>query len=151
MPDLSLTSPSFGDGEPIPDEHGYSVDNTNPPLEIAGVPEEAESLALVVDDPDAREPAGKIWDHWVVWNLDPSLSELPSGWSPTDAREGQNDFGETGWGGPQPPDGEHTYRFLLYALDEELDLEPGADKDDLFDAVEGHVVEKDELTGTYAP
>ena len=151
MPDLSLASPSFDDGEAIPDEHGYSAENTNPPLEITGVPAEAESLALVVDDPDAREPAGKIWDHWVVWNVDPSLSEIPAGWTPTNALEGTNDFGETGWGGPEPPDGKHTYRFLLYALDDELDLEPGVDKDEFFDAAEGHVVAKDELTGTYAP
>ncbi len=151
MTDLSLTSPAFDDGERIPDEHGHSAKNTSPPLEIDGVPSEAESLAIIVDDPDAREPAGKIWDHWVVWNVDASTSEIPAGWDPTDAVEGRNDFGETGWGGPQPPDGEHTYRFLLYALDEELDLDPGATKDDLYDAVEGHVVEKAELTGTYAP
>jgi len=151
MADLSLGSPSFEDGGPIPDEHGYSAENTNPPLEITGVPDEAESLALVVDDPDAREPAGKIWDHWVVWNVDPSRGELPAGWRPTDATEGDNDFGESGWGGPQPPDGEHTYRFLLYALDEELDLDPGASKDDFYDAAEGRVLEKDELHGTYAP
>lgn len=151
MEDLSLGSPLFEVGGPIPDDHGYSAENTNPPLEIIGVPDEAESLALVVDDPDAREPAGKIWDHWVVWNVDPSREVIPEGWRPTGATEGQNDFGETGWGGPQPPDGEHTYRFLLYALDEELDLGPGASKDDFYDAAEGRVLEKDELHGTYAP
>lgn len=151
MTDLSLRSQSFEDGGPIPDKHGYSADNTNPPLRIEGVPDEAESLALVVDDPDAREPAGKIWDHWIVWNVDPSLSEIPEGWMPRNATEGQNDFGETGWGGPQPPDGEHTYRFLLYALDEELDLGPGASKDEFYDAAEGCVLEKDKLYGTYTP
>jgi hypothetical protein len=151
MADLTLTSPAFDDGDSIPEEHGYSAENTNPPLQIDGVPTGAESLALVVDDPDAREPAGKIWDHWVVWNVDTELSEIPAGWLPTNAVEGQNDFGETGWGGPEPPDGEHTYRFLLYALDEELDLETGADKDDFFKAAEGHVVEKDGISGTYAP
>lgn len=151
MTEMTLTCTSFEDGERIPDEHGYGVENTNPRLEISGVPDEARSLALIVDDPDAREPAGKIWDHWLVWNVDPSTTVAPEDWDPTDAVEGRNDFGERGWGGPKPPDGEHTYRFLLYALDVELDLEPDADKDDLYDAAEGHLVEKATLEGTYAP
>lgn len=151
MTDLTLTSPTFDDGGRINPEHGHNAANINPPLAIAGIPDEANSLALVVDDPDAREPTGQIWDHWVVWNVNPSRTEIPDGWSVENAMEGGNDFGETGWGGPAPPDGEHTYRFLLYALDDELSLEAGSTKDDLYDAIEGHVLEKTELDGTYAP
>jgi Raf kinase inhibitor-like YbhB/YbcL family protein len=151
MASLRLTSPAFAEGGTIPDEHGYSANNTNPPLEIRDIPLEATTFALIVDDPDAREPAGKIWDHWVIWNIPADTTEIPVDWNAAGAIEGQNDFGETGWGGPKPPDGEHTYRFLLYALDTDLSLQPGARKDDVYDAVQGHVVEKSELSGTYAP
>jgi len=149
MADLQLRSPAFDDGERIPEEHGYSAANTNPPLEIENVPSDASSLLLIVDDPDAEEPAGKVWDHWLVWNIPPNVGEIPAGWEPDEATEGQNDFGEVGWGGPSPPDREHTYRFLLYALDTTLDLSPAADKDDVYDAASGHVVEKAQLNGTY--
>ncbi len=148
---MELASPAFGDGEAIPERHGYTEADANPPLELSDVPDEAESLALVVDDPDAREPAGKVWDHWIVWNVDPDRTEIPEDWDTEDVVEGQNDYGEVGWGGPNPPDREHTYRFLAYALDDELDLQRGAKKDDLYDAAEGHLVEKAELEGTYAP
>ncbi|PSP65092.1 YbhB/YbcL family Raf kinase inhibitor-like protein [Halobacteriales archaeon QH_8_67_27] len=153
MADLQLTSPAFEDGARIPEEHGYTAENVNPPLEISGVPSSAESLLVVVDDPDAREPAGQIWDHWVVWNVDPDRESIPEGWDPSvdDAVAGENDYGETGWGGPNPPDREHTYRFLLYALDEPLDLARDATKDDIYDAAEGCVVGKANLEGTYAP
>jgi Raf kinase inhibitor-like YbhB/YbcL family protein len=77
MTTLQLTSPAFANGDPIPDKYGYTAENVNPPLEISGVLEETKSLALVMDDPDAVEPAGKIWDHWVVWNIDPTTSTIP--------------------------------------------------------------------------
>jgi len=149
MPDLELSSPAFDDGARIPDEYGYAEANTNPPLDIVGVPDDAESLALVVDDPDAEEPAGNVCDHWVVWNIPADSSTIPEDWTPAAATEGQNDYGETGWGGPNPPDREHTYRFLLYALDTTLSLSPSATKDDVYDAASGHVVSKAELNGTY--
>lgn len=153
MADLFLSSPAFDDDERIPEKYGYTAANVNPPLTVEHVPQSAESLVLVVDDPDAREPAGKIWDHWVVWNIDPEISSIPAGWDveASGATEGQNDFGETGWGGPNPPDREHTYRFLLYALDTTLDLGHSATKDDLYDAAEGSVVGKASFKGTYAP
>ena len=149
MADLELSSPAFDDGQRIPEKYGYAAENVHPPLEIADVPDAADSLALVVDDPDAREPAGKVWDHWVVWNIPPETESLPAGSMPAAADEGENDFGETGWGGPNPPDREHTYRFLLYALDTTLNLPKDTTKDDLYDAASGHMVGKSELTGTY--
>ncbi|MFB6110850.1 MAG: YbhB/YbcL family Raf kinase inhibitor-like protein [Halodesulfurarchaeum sp.] len=148
---LRLSSPAFADGEAIPDRYGYTAQNVNPPLEIEGVPAETESLALVMDDPDAVEPAGKIWDHWVVWNVDPELRSIPEDWDATGAREGRTDFGETGYGGPNPPDREHAYRFRLFALDTRLDLESGATKADLEAAIEGHVLAEASLTGTDTP
>ena len=151
MTELRLTSPAFDNGEPIPDRYGYTAANVNPPLSISGVPDGTASLLLLVDDPDAVEPAGHIWDHWLVWDISPGREEIPEEWSPETATEGQNDYGEQGYGGPNPPDGEHTYRFRLYALDAELGLSPAATRDDVADAVTGHVLAKDTLKGTYAP
>jgi Raf kinase inhibitor-like YbhB/YbcL family protein len=150
---MELSSPAFRDGNPIPAEHGYTERNVNPPLEIAAVPSGAVSLVLVVDDPDAVESAGNVWVHWLVWDVDPTRKRIPADWS-TDtsaAVEGENDYGEIGYGGPNPPDGEHTYRFRLFALDDELGLDAGATRDDLERAMEGHVIESTTYEGTYAP
>jgi Raf kinase inhibitor-like YbhB/YbcL family protein len=153
MGNVHLTSNAFEDGERIPDEHGHDYEDRSPPLSISGVPDDAESLALIVDDPDAMEPAGKIWDHWVVWNIPPGVDEIPAGWNPAtdNASEGMNDFGERGYGGPAPPDREHTYRVMLYALDTQLELPSSATKDDLENAMGGHVLDETLLEGTFAP
>jgi len=153
MSDLHLSSPAFEDGERIPEEYGYTERNVNPPLTVEGVPAAAESLALVVDDPDAREPAGTVWDHWLAWNLPPDTAAIPEDWSAdaAGATEGQNDYGEHGYGGPNPPDREHAYQFRLYALDTTIGLSASAKKSDLQDAMTGHVVADATLEGTYAP
>jgi Raf kinase inhibitor-like YbhB/YbcL family protein len=150
---LELTSPAFDDGDPIPEEYGYDERNENPPLEIEDAPDETESFALIVDDPDAVEPAGKIWEHWLVWDISPETRTIPEDWDPeiAGATEGENDFGERGYGGPSPPDGEHTYRFELYALDTELGLSESADADELREEMKGHVIQKTVLHGTYTP
>ena len=149
MNQLTLTSQTFEDGEQIPGQYGYEAENVNPPLEIGNVPEAAESLALIMDDPDAVEPAGKVWDHWVVWNIPPSTATIPKGWDADGATEGTNDYGEVGYGGPNPPDREHTYRFRLFALETTLDLPAETDADSLESAMEGHVIEQTLLEGTY--
>ncbi|WP_226041804.1 YbhB/YbcL family Raf kinase inhibitor-like protein [Natrinema sp. DC36] len=151
MGDFTLESPAFDDGDRIPEEYGYTKDNVNPPLEIDGVPDGAEALALVVDDPDAREPAGKVWDHWVVWNVSPETGMLPEDWQSDEVTVGTNDWGERDYGGPNPPDGEHTYRFILFALDTTLDLGPDAGADDPESAMDGHVLDRALLEGTYRP
>lgn len=151
MAPFTLSSPAFDDGAPIPEEYGYTERNVNPPLSVAGVPEGTESLAIVMDDPDALDPAGKIWDHWALWNVPPGVESIPEDYDATAASEGRNDFGEVGYGGPNPPDRVHTYRFVLYALDRDLDLTAGATKAALEEAVAGHVLAEAELTGTYAP
>jgi len=153
MSDLRLASSAFADGEAIPDRFGYRRENVNPPLTIDGVPDEAAALALIVDDPDAVEPAGKVWDHWVVWNIPSDTESIPEDWdaAAAGAVEGRTDYGERGYGGPNPPDREHSYRFRLSALDDRVDLDSGATSDDLRAAMEGHVLAEAELTGSYAP
>jgi Raf kinase inhibitor-like YbhB/YbcL family protein len=148
---MELSSPASRDGDPIPGEYGHTESNANPPLETDGVPDGAESLALVVDDPDAVAPAGKVWDHWVVWNVDPDVDRIPEDWETDAAVEGRNDFGETGYGGPDPPDRRHTYHFSLSALDTTLGLAAGATKGDLENAMDGHLLAEAELRGTYVP
>ena len=144
---MRLTSPEFKDGEELPEKVGYMEENVNPQLEIEEIPEETVSLVLIMDDPDAVEPAGKIWDHWIVYDVDPSTEKIESGESP--GTEGMTDFRETGYNGPNPPDGEHTYVFKLYALDTELGLPQGASKEDVENAMEGHIIKKIELKGRY--
>jgi Raf kinase inhibitor-like YbhB/YbcL family protein len=104
-------------------------------------------LVLIIDDPDAIEPAGKIWDHWINYDIDPSNTEINSGDSP--GTEGMTDFRETGYNGPNPPDGEHMYRIRAFALDTELGLPKGASKEEVEDSMEDHVIEKAELKGRY--
>ena len=146
MGDLKLTSSAFEDGGEIPRECGYKNGNEVPPLAINGIPEGTKSLTLIMDDPDAMGAVGKVWVHWIVWNIDPTATE-----SLQDATEGMTDFGEVGYGGPAPPDKRHTYVFKLYALDCELDLPNESTKTDLEKAMEGHIIEQATLTGTYAP
>ena len=147
---MQLTSSAFSDGGEIPRECGYKNGNEQPGLASMGIPDEAKSLALIMDDPDAMGAVGKVWVHWVVWNFIPDelndhnlRNEL--------AVEGMTDFGEVGYGGPAPPDKRHTYVFKLYALDCKLDLDRGSTKADVEKAMEGHIIEQATLTGTYAP
>jgi Raf kinase inhibitor-like YbhB/YbcL family protein len=153
MSELSLSSPAFVDGDRLPERCGYREANVNPALEIDGAPENTESFVLILDDPDAMESAGKVWEHWVVWNLPPGTDTIPESWdsSSSSALEGENDYGEVGYGGPDPPGREHAYRFGLYALDAVLDVQAGAAKNDVTRGMHGHVLAHAELEGTYAP
>jgi hypothetical protein len=149
--DLRLTSSAFADGEAIPAKYGRNAENVNPPLSIAGVPTATASLAIVVDDPDAVEPAGKVWLHWFVWNIPPDVRTIPEDWTPKNAVEGENDFGESDYGGPAPPDTAHMYRFKCYALDTKLDVPASASIEVVGKAMAGHVLAQTQLTGTYSP
>lgn len=149
--DLRLTSPAFDDGGGIPATYGRQAANVNPPFGIESVPDSAASLVLVMDDPDAVPVAGKVWVHWLVWNIPPGTTTIPEGWEPTDATVGVNDFGMIGYGGPDPPEDPHTYRFKLFALDTTLDLERGESVSALGSAMTGHIVAQTALTGTYSP
>jgi len=143
----SVSSPAFEDGGQIPVEYGRDGENVNPPLSIRGVPEEAESLAVVLDDPDA--PGGGFL-HWLVWNVDPRRTTIPEGWEPEDATEGTNDFGNKGYGGPAPPS-EHRYRFKLFALDALLDMSASASKAEVGREMDGGVLAAAQLDGRYVP
>lgn len=151
MGDLILESTAFSRGGEIPRKHGYKNENVSPPLKINGVPSEAQSLVLIMDDPDAQKAVGKIWVHWVIWNIDPNTTEIPESLVPTGAVEGKTDFGKIGYGGPAPPDKRHTYIFKLYALNTKLDLPQESTKSDVEKAMEGHVLTHTTLEGTYTP
>jgi Raf kinase inhibitor-like YbhB/YbcL family protein len=141
---FEITSDAFESGGTIPSRHACDGENVSPPLAFSGLPEGTRSLALVVDDPDA--PVG-TFTHWLAWGIDPSADGLGQGQAAP--REGRNGFGTTGYAGPCPPHGHHRYFFRLHALDAELDVEPGADRDQLDRALEGHVLETAELVGGY--
>lgn len=143
--DLALSSPAFADGASIPVAYSRDGENVNPPLRVSGVPERTGSLALVVDDPDA--PGGPFV-HWLVWNIDPAVRDIPPGWDP-DATVGENDFGNRGYDGPDPPRGTHTYRFKLYALSTRLDLPTKTTMRELGRAMAGSVLAATQLTGEY--
>ncbi|MEW6044563.1 MAG: YbhB/YbcL family Raf kinase inhibitor-like protein [Thermoproteota archaeon] len=148
---LILQSPAFKDGREIPKKYGYKHDNVSPPLQIKDVPQGAKSLVLIMDDPDAMGAVGKLWVHWVVWNIDPQISEIAESSTPKGADEGTTDFGEIGYGGPAPPDKRHTYVFKLYALNSKLSLQKGANKKQVESAMQDHIIAQTSLCGTFAP
>jgi len=162
---MRLTSSAFDDGDEMPIELGYKNGNETPALSINGIPEGTKSLALIMDDPDAMGAVGKVWVHWVVWNIQPNQNDYASGGRHDEIedlqthqndnmemyREGMTDFGKAEYGGPAPPDKRHTYVFKLYALDSMLDLHGESSKTDVEKAMEGHIIEQTQLTGTYAP
>lgn len=149
---LSLTSSAFSSGDGIPRKYSCDGDDLSPPLAWGDVPQNAAGLVLIVDDPDA--PAG-TWVHWVLFNIPaetqalledvPAEAELPDG-----STHGANSWKRLGYGGPCPPGGTHRYFFKLYALDAQLSLEAGVTKQDVLDAMEGHVLAQGELMGTFS-
>jgi len=151
MGDLTLQSSAFSDGAEIPRKHGYKQDNLSPPLSIRGVPQNTQSIALIMDDPDAQAAVGKVWVHWTLWNISPNVNEIAESSTPSDSVEGKTDFGEIGYGGPAPPDKRHTYVFKLYSLDSKLDLPEGSSKAQIEEAMQGHILDDTVLKGTYAP
>lgn len=147
---LSLTSPAFAHHTRIPRAYTCDGDDISPPLKIAGVPAGAKALVLIMDDPDVPKhlrPDG-MWDHWVVWNIPPTTTEIPEGKEPQGVG-GNNSWGRTGYGGPCPPDREHRYFFKLYALDTMLQLPAGASKKEAEKALQGHILAQAELVGLY--
>ncbi|MDA2933605.1 YbhB/YbcL family Raf kinase inhibitor-like protein [Acidobacteria bacterium AH-259-D05] len=148
---FQLTSTSFNAGEHIPRKYSCDGEDVSPPLTWSDAPKGTESLALIVDDPDA--PVG-TWVHWVLYNLPAKIHALPEGISPDaeladGGRHGTNSWGRLGYGGPCPPGGTHRYFFKLYALDMVLDLAVGSDKEQLLKAMEGHTLAQTELMGRY--
>jgi Raf kinase inhibitor-like YbhB/YbcL family protein len=149
---LKVTSSAFAEGQAIPVQYTGQGRDVSPPLSWEWPPVGTKSLALICDDPDA--PVG-TWVHWVLYNLPPTVTELPEAVPATDtlasgAKHGLNDFRRVGYGGPMPPPGPaHRYFFKIYALDTEVTLKPRASKADLEKAMKGHVLAQGQLMGTY--
>ena len=149
---IDISSVAFAQGQPIPAEYTCDGKNVSPPLRWANVPAAAKALALICDDPDA--PRG-TYVHWVLFDLQPAVRELPAGVPTTErlqngARQGKHSGGRVGYTGPCPPSGTHRYFFKLYALDRALELKGTPTKDELLAAMEGHVIGRGELMGTYS-
>lgn len=150
---LTLTSTAFDAGGPIPPIYTCDGNDISPPLAWSGAPAGTKSYALIVDDPDAPDPAApqRTWVHWVAYNLGPEVSMLEQAGrhSPSGSLDGLNDWKRAGYGGPCPPIGRHRYFFKLYALDAMLPDLKQPTKQQLEKAMEKHVLAKAELIGTY--
>lgn len=146
MSTMTISSPAFKHGEAIPARYTCNEVNINPPLVFGNIPATARKLALIMDDPDA--PAG-TWVHWVVWNIPAQTREIPENSLPPGSVQGSNDWKRNSYGGPCPPSGTHRYYFRLYALDTSLQLTSTTTKTGLERAMEGHIVARGELMGTY--
>ena len=152
---MTLTSPAFEDGGPIPARYTCDDADVSPPLHWSGLPAGTRSLALIVDDPDAPDPAAPkmVWVHWVLYNLPADTPGLPEAIDPADlppgTGQGLNDWQRTGYGGPCPPIGRHRYFFKLYALDTLLPDLGTPTKAELLQAMQGHILGEAVLVGTY--
>jgi Raf kinase inhibitor-like YbhB/YbcL family protein len=148
---MKISSPAFEHNGTIPVKYTQYGDNVNPPLIIEDVPDQAQSLTLIVDDPDVPEQAGVlVWDHWVVYNIEPTMTSITEHWEVI-GDKGQGTAGNTEYAGPKPPDREHRYFFKVYALDCVLDLPIGATKAEVEQAMAGHILETAEFVGKFAP
>ncbi len=152
---LTLSSTAFNNGGEIPPKYTCEGNDISPALEWTGVPDQTRSLVLIVDDPDAPDPrAPKMtWVHWVLFNIPPDTTGLPEGITSADlphgTEEGMNDWKRTGYGGPCPPVGRHRYFHKLYALDTAIKGMDKPTKEKVEAAMDGHIIAKTELLGTY--
>lgn len=153
---MNLTSSAFSPFTDIPNQYTCEGDGRSPPLAWSGVPAGAKSLALIVDDPDAPDPAApkRTWVHWVLYNITPDSTGLDTGKSgvpelPAGTLNGLNDWKRTGYGGPCPPIGRHRYFHKLYALDVVLPVLQPATKATLEKSMQGHILAQCELVGYY--
>jgi Raf kinase inhibitor-like YbhB/YbcL family protein len=144
---MRISSSAFEEGAMIPEQYSKEGGNKRPPLRFEDVPTNAKSLVMIVDDPDA--PNG-TFTHWLAFNISPSVREIGENMASVPMQEGRNDYGQTGYGGPKPPSGEHRYFFKLYALDDRLTLQRGVSRLELEEAMIGHVIAEAEFVGRYA-
>lgn len=146
--DLEVSSPVCSWGGEIPAKHAKEGDDVSPPLQWSGLPDGTEQIAVICHDPDAPLPRG--FTHWVLYGIPAATTAIPEGGGGSFV-EGVNDYGDKGYGGPQPPEGHgtHHYYFWVYALDTQLDLDPGLSRDELLDAISDHIIEQNRLVATY--
>lgn len=142
---MNILSPAFPNGGDIPAKYTCDGSNAVPKLDLSDIPQNAKSLALIVDDPDA--PNG-TFNHWVIWNIDPSVKKIDSS-DLAGSTNGKNSAGKNDYIGPCPPSGTHRYFFKVYALDEKINLDNNSKRDDLLQAMEGHILAQGELMGKY--
>lgn len=147
---MKFTSSAFKDGESIPKKYTCEGENINPPFTVSHVPKEAKALVLIMDDPDVPEFVNpeKIWDHWVVFNIPPTLENIEENQNPP-GLVGQNTSGNIAYEGPCPPDKEHRYFFKLYAISRLLNLPEGATKKQVERAMNGLILSEVHLMGRY--
>ena len=148
---MKLTSIAFQNKDKIPKKYGYNNGNVSPPFTITDIPDTTKSLILIMDDPDALPAVGKVWVHWVLFNIPPETKNIFENVIPKNSLEGINDFGEIGYGGPAPPDKEHLYIFKLYAIDQILELKQGVKKNEIESMIQSSIIEEALLTGKYHP
>ena len=148
---MKLSSSAFENKNTIPKKFGYNHENINPSILIEDVPQNTKSLVLIMDDPDALSAVGKIWTHWIIWNISPDTKIINENSIPQNAIEGTNDFEQIGYGGPAPPDKKHTYVFTMYSIDIILENKKGSSKNDILTSIENHIVEQAQLFGTFEP
>ncbi|RME92922.1 MAG: YbhB/YbcL family Raf kinase inhibitor-like protein [Candidatus Hydrogenedentota bacterium] len=153
---MYLKSTAFAHEQEIPSKYTCEGDDISPPLEWGNAPNGTKGFALIMDDPDAPDPANPkmVWDHWVLYNIPASVNHLPEKILPrpklTDgSTHGKNSWNNFGYGGPCPPIGRHRYFFKLYALDNAFSFEPGLSKKQLLEKIKNHVLEEAILMGTY--
>jgi Raf kinase inhibitor-like YbhB/YbcL family protein len=144
---MKLSSPDFKEGENIPERFTCDGKDVSPTLQIEGVPKEAKSLVVIVEDRDA--PGGNF-THWLLWNIAPNLTEIVGNKPPPGAVQGVNDFGKKKYSGPCPPSGTHRYYFKLYALDTTSNLPPNSKRKTVDSAIKGHIIVEATLMGKYA-
>lgn len=145
---MKLISSNFANGAEIPSKYTCDGENINPEFKIKDIPKNTNSLVLIMDDPDALKPAGKVWDHWIVFNIPSDTVEISEGQEPTGIH-GKGTGGNLKYSGPCPPDKEHNYVFKIYALDSELKLTEGTIKAEIENAMQNHILDKAELVGKY--
>jgi len=147
---MKIISPSFQHNQSMPSEYTCDGNNTNPALEFVDIPEQAKSLALIMEDPDVPKHIREdgMWDHWLVWNILPTTKNIAENSIPLGI-VGLNTNGREDYASPCPPDGQHRYFFKLYALDTLLDIPGGSTKDALLTAMQGHIIDQAELVGLY--
>ncbi len=143
---MKVTSPAFTEGEMIPSLYTCDGENMSPPLEISDVPDEAKSLVIIMDDPDAP---GGTFTHWVMWNIAPTVKRIEENDWPEGAEQGLNDANELGYLGACPPSGVHHYNFKVYALNKMLNLEGEIKRMDLEMEISSALIDECELTGLY--
>lgn len=143
---MQITSTNFQNNEPIPARFSRDGEDINPSLTFSELPEDARSLTLIMEDPDAPEDT---FTHWIIYDMTPGVLQIVEGEMPISGKQGLNDYGETGYGGPKPPSGTHRYFFKLFALDTMLEPNTAVDRTVLYQAMDGHVIDQAQIIGTY--